>query len=296
MSARSDIPFSRDPASRMMPWVIGFMAFIACLALAGAFSLDAFAESWEEGLSGTLTVQIPPPADDAIPKERLDAQVDEALRAIRQTRGVIAAQPVPNSEMQALLEPWLGGAIDPRDLPLPRLIAVELSSGTPVDLPDLRRRLQAIVPDITVDDHGLWRQRLVDFMRSLQLVALSVVLVVASAAAVMVVFATRGALLAHWETIALLHLIGAHDSYIARQFQGQASRAGLKGAAGGTAAAAAMVVGLGHAAAATGAELPNAFVLRPLDWVALALVPPVTMILAMAAARRTVVRALARMV
>ena len=61
---RAIIPFAQDPAGRLMPWLIGFMTFVAGLALAGALLLNDFAESWSEGLADSMTVQIPPPADE----------------------------------------------------------------------------------------------------------------------------------------------------------------------------------------------------------------------------------------
>ena len=231
--------------------------------------------------------------------------------AILNTSGVSEVEIIAPERIGVLLEPWLGGAVDPRDLPLPDLIAATVENGARPDLAELQRRLDAITQGIRVDDHGLWRQRLVDFMGALQLVAFSVVAVVTIAAAAMVVFATRSGLLAHRETISLLHLIGAQDGYIAGQFQGQAMRAGLKGGMLGIAVAVAMVLLLGHGAqstgglstgglstggAATGPDGVGADILRARDWVFVAAVPVVTTLLAMIAARRTVLRALQKMV
>ncbi len=292
---RGDIPLGNDPASRLLPWIIGFMAFIAALALSGALVLAAFSDRWSAGLTGTLTIQIPPPAayDDEAGFEALQK---EALAAVRRTPGVASATLLPLDEMRALLKPWLGAGADPRDLPLPRLIAVTLEAGEDVDLADLGRRLEALAPGITIDDHGLWRERLTDFMAALQLAALAVVAVVALAAVVMVIFATRGGLLAHRESIELLHLIGAHDRYIAAQFQGQTLFAAIKGGIAGTGMAAGTVVLLGHGAAATGAVLPGALVLEPMAWLWVMTVPMALIVIAVLTARRTVVNALVRMV
>lgn len=293
---RGDIPLGGDPASRLLPWIIGFMAYIAALALSGALVLDAFSERWNAGLTGTLTIQIPPPAIYNDDGQRFEALRKEALAAVRSTEGVATATLLPLDEMRALLKPWLGESADPRDLPLPRLIAVTLKDDADIDMKDLLRRLEALEPGITIDDHGLWRERLTDFMTALQLAALAVVGIVALAAVVMVIFATRGGLLAHRESIELLHLIGARDRYIAAQFQGQTLVAALKGGIVGTALAAGTVVVLGHGAAATGAVLPGAFVLEPVAWLWVLAVPAVMVLIALATARRTVIQALVRMV
>ena len=58
-----DVPLSEDPASRYLPWTVGLLVFLATLALAVTLVLTAASDLWRESLSGTLTVQIPPPLD-----------------------------------------------------------------------------------------------------------------------------------------------------------------------------------------------------------------------------------------
>jgi cell division transport system permease protein len=298
-SRRGDIPFGKDPASRMLPWIVAVMVYIAALAIAGAFVLAAFAARWEAGLAGAMTIQIPPAADAALEGESREAMLEEALQAVRETPGIAGAEMLATAEMRRLLEPWLGSGIDPRDLPLPALISAELAEGVTVaqiDQRDLARRLQAVAPGALIDDHGQWQARLVAFMGALRLVAAVLVGVVTVAGLAMVIFGTRSGLMAHRQTIELLHLFGAEDGYIARQFQSEAMRAGFKGGLVGVLAAALTVLALGQGAAATGAVLPGAAVLAPFDWAVLAGLPVVSAAIALLAARVTVMRALARMV
>ncbi|HAE01565.1 MAG TPA: hypothetical protein DCG04_08925 [Rhodospirillaceae bacterium] len=296
---KTDIPFNQDPASRLMPWIVAVMVYIAGLALAGAFVLSAFADRWESGLTGSLTIQIPPPSDEALSPDAQTQKVEAALDVLRGTKGVVSANALATEEMRRLLEPWLGQNIDPRDLPLPSLIAVELQGGliaSDLDLRDLRRRLDAVAPGVLIDDHGQWQERLVAFLGALRLVSAVLVAIVTAAGLIMVIFATRGGLLAHRQTIELLHLFGAQDGYVASQFAREAMKAGLKGGLFGVFATALTVIGLGQGAASTGAVLPGVAVLAPLDWAVLALLPLATALIAMIAARITVMRALARMV
>lgn len=295
---KNDIPFGQDPSSRLLPWIVAVMVYIAGLSIAGAFILSDFATRWEVGLAGSLTIQIPPPADEAIAPSVQEEKVAAALSALRATEGVATAEPLATEEMRRLLEPWLGNNIDPRDLPLPSLIAVELRPGarsSTMDMRDLRRRLEAVAPGVLIDDHGQWQARLVAFLGGLRLVAAVLVGIVSVAGLIMVVFGTRGGLLAHRQTIDLLHLFGAQDSYIARQFQGEAMKSGFKGGILGVLATGVTVVGLGHGAESTGAMLNGIAVLMPFEWALIAGLPVVTALIAMLAARFTVMRALARM-
>ncbi len=296
---RSDIPFGQDPASRLLPLIVAVMVFIAALAVAGGFLLSNFADRWESGLQGAVTIQIPAPSDEAISPDVQDAAAERVLDVVRGRTGIRRAARMPTDEMRRLLEPWLGQAMDPRDLPLPVLITVELDDGfslAQIDLPDLRRRVEAVAPGAIVDDHGEWQARLVAFLRSLRLVALTLVGTVSFAGLLVVVFATRSGLLAHRRTIELLHQFGAYDGYIARQFQYQAMMAGLKGGIVGWLAAVGTIILLAEGAQSTGAQLPGVAILGILEWLAVAALPIISALVSMVAARMTVMRALSRII
>ena len=57
---RINIPLTQDISARFLPWIIGFMVYLAMLALAGALLLNDIAIRWNNNLMGSLTVQIPP--------------------------------------------------------------------------------------------------------------------------------------------------------------------------------------------------------------------------------------------
>ena len=49
LSRRTDLPLGRDTTSRVVPWIIALMAYLAALALAGTLLLNAFAARWDAG-------------------------------------------------------------------------------------------------------------------------------------------------------------------------------------------------------------------------------------------------------
>jgi cell division transport system permease protein len=98
----------------------------------------------------------------------------------------------------------------------------------------------------------------------------------------------------------VLHLIGARDRYIARQFARQALDLGLRGGLVGLLLTVATLIGIGHAGAATQlfgehVRLLPALELAPWHWLVLALLPVAAALIANLTARLTVLRALRRM-
>jgi len=288
---RPTVPLDEDSSARFLPWLVAFMVFLACLALASVFVVERAAARWDRGLKGQLTVQIPAPRDEATRPARLEAVI-ALLQATPGVRGISVLTP---AEVARLVEPWLGEGASVLELPLPDLIAVTLDAAAPPDLGQLQQALEAAVPGTRADDHQRWLANLLSLAASVQLGALIVVLLVGLAAVVTVIFVTRTGLEIHRQVIELLHLMGAQDRYIAREFQGHALKLGLRGGLFGFLLAAAALFGLSWLASQAEASLLPRLELAPLDWALLALLPVSAALIAMWTARVTVLRTLVRL-
>jgi cell division transport system permease protein len=294
--ARLDLPLERDGSVRFLPWIVALMVYLASLALASTLVLRDTVARWDRGLTGTLTVELPAASVGG----RDDGAVALALKVLRTTPGVVRADPFDARRTAALLEPWLGTDIDAEDLPLPRLIDVETEPRVGVDLAALGQRLAAAVPGAQVDDHRRWLDRVLRAALAIEIVAGMVVGLVGLAAVLAVIFATRTGLAVHHGIVEVLHLIGARDGYIARQFEWHALRLGIKGGIAGLVLAIATLVGVAAAAAQVGAIGDAVRVLPALsapaiEWALLLLLPVAAGLVAMLTARITVLRALKRL-
>jgi len=295
MSRGTPLPLASDGSGRFLPWLIALMVFLAAAATGGAFALGGMLERWDRGLQGVVTVELPPSAEGALPAERIAA----AVAVIRGMPGVADAAPLDAAATARLLEPWLGDGVDPSLLPVPVLIDVHLDETGGLDRPALQQRLAAIVAGASVEQRGAWLDRVFYVAHLIELAAGAVVLLIGLVAMTAVVFTTRTGLALHAELIDLLHLMGATDFYVARQFQWHAFRLGLSG--GGIGLVMTLVVfGALRLAAEQGAlpgaaDLLPAFRLPLLAWPAILALPPAMGLVGLVTARLTVLRTLARM-
>lgn len=290
---RPEQALAQHDGAGALPWIVGIIAFLAALALATALALSGAADRWTAGLTGTLTVEIPAEdADDGRPPEQRLAAVLAILRA---TPGIARAEPVARERLVALLEPWLGSTAASPDLPLPQIIDVTLALDAPVDKAALRASLAAAVPAALIDDHRAWLDGLLRLARLAVALALGVVALVAAAAAGTVVFATRAGLAAHQQAIELLHLMGAHDAHIARQFARLAFIRSAVGAVGGVGVALATFYALSLAARRIDPMLLASVGLGVGDWLAVLMLPLAAAAVATLAAWHTVASALKKM-
>jgi cell division transport system permease protein len=286
---RTDLPLDRDASGRYLPWLVAVMVYLAALALICAIAANKVVTRWDQGLAGRMTVQVP--ASDSGSAD----QVGAVLAALRGTPGVRTAAALGAEEIARLLEPWLGTGAAYQDLPMPTLIAVQIDRAAPPDLVELRARLTQIAPGTVLDDHQNWLGKLLDLARSVQLVAGLVVGLVGASAVAMVIFATRMGLSVHGQVIELLHLVGAQDSYIARQFQAHALRLALRGGVLGLLFAVLTVLLVANLLGQEDVVALPDLSLLPIEWSLLPLLPLVIALIAMVTARLTVLRTLGRM-
>lgn len=284
----TDLPLNEDPASRYLPWTVGLLVFLATLSLAVGMFLASAGENWRRSLTGTLTVQVPAGVDQA-------SSVQSAVELLRASPGVGSVRRIPDLEISSMLEPWLGADVSALDLPMPALIDAEVLDGQSLDLEALATRLAAVAPGTTVDEHAVWLRRLTDLAAIAAIVSLSVMVFVLASAVMTVVFTTRTGLSIHSDVVEVLHLIGAQDSYIARQFQIHTLwLAGIGAAIGFALAAAAILVVQIYGGRLSGGLLP-VFALDGLQWLLLCLMPMAAVLLVVTTAGMTVKRVLGRM-
>lgn len=285
---RADLPFERDQATRFLPWIVALMVFLGALALAAATAIGGAIDRWNNDLSGRLTVQVP--ADQASPDT-----LSQLVEALTQTPGIVRAETLSAEATRALVEPWLGTLDADLELPLPAVIDVETGTGAIIDIEPLVDRLETLAPGVIVDDHRVWLTRLIRLARTVEVIAFAILALIGLSAIAAVIFATRSGLAVHAAIINLLHLMGAHDGYIARQFQMQAMMLGIRGGLIGSVAAVIVIALLtAMSAGIDTAFLPAAALSLP-QWLLLIVVPLAAVAIAMATAHITVLRTLAKM-
>lgn len=210
---RTTIPLDRDATGRFLPLIIAIMVLLASLMLAGALMLGGNLQHWRSGLDLKVTVQVLPLDERALP---LPERVDATLARLREFPLTAQAQPLSPQDMARLLSPWLGQGDLPADLPVPVLIDVTLKQQG--DLSGLRESLKSIA-GVSLDDHGAWLQDVRRLARLSIVAAYAMVALIAGAAALILILLVRAGLNMHRDVVELLHLVGATDGFIARQFQ-----------------------------------------------------------------------------
>jgi cell division transport system permease protein len=276
-----------------MPWVIAIMIALTVIAAGAGLALRNLGENARAEIAGGLTVQIV----EGAPAERA-RQAEVAVALLSNREEVVEVRRVPDAELDALLEPWLGqqGVAEEDAIPVPALIDVRLAGPvTERRMEDLRAALLASAPSARLDAQAGWLKPVFDAVASLQWLALGLIVLLAATTAAAVWLAARSALGANRETIEVVHLLGGTDGQIARIFQRSIGLDALFGGVAGLAIGGAVIALLGQQFARLGSGMVAGGAFGPLDWAALAAIPAAGVVLAILTARLTVLAALRRM-
>lgn len=272
----------------LMPWVIAILIALVVIAAAGGLALRNLAETARADLASAVTVQVIEPNPDL--RAARGAAVVEILQDMTLVRSV---RLVPQAELAALLEPWLGPAATSGDVPIPVLVDVELvRRASAADIAMLTAALQRKVPGARVDAQSDWLRPVYSALSALQWLALGLIGLVALATAAAVWLASRNALANHRETVEIIHLLGGTDRQITRIFLATVLREAAFGAIVGTALGLGAVLVLGQQFAALDSGMTGGGTFAPTDWLVIAAVPLAGVLLALMTARMTIALAL----
>lgn len=271
-----------------IPWVIAILIALVVIAAAGGLALRNLTATARADLATGVSVQVIEPNPDL-----RAARGAAAVKVLTALDGVKSVRQVPEAELVAMLEPWLGEGVSGSEVPIPALIDVELSgTAGPQQIARIEAALAAEVPGARVDAQGDFLRPVYGALAALQWLALGLVALVALATAAAVWLATRNAFAGARETVEIMHLLGATARQIAGVFLRDVLREAALGAVLGALTGAGAVWLLGQQFAALDSGMTGGGTLLLGDWLVIAAIPVAAVMLALATARITIALAL----
>ncbi|MGB3806661.1 MAG: FtsX-like permease family protein [Erythrobacter sp.] len=271
-----------------IPWVIAILIALVVVAAAGGLALRNLAEDARGDLAGALTVQIV----EADPAARA-ALAEQVGTVLGRRDAVRSVRIVPESELEALLEPWLGAGVESGEVPIPALVDVELRGPASRDNVEALRAVlaQALEGDASktrIDAQSDWLEPVYDALAALQYLALVLIVLIGAATAAAVWLSARSAFANHRDTVEVIHLLGASDAQVTRVFQRSVLRDAAIGAGIGLVIGVAAVWLLGQQFDALDGGMTQGGGLGVTDWLVIALIPVAAVALSLLTARITI--------
>jgi cell division transport system permease protein len=272
------------------PYVLAIVVSLVLIAAGAALALASLTEATGAALEDSATVQI-----IAADRNARVAQTRAAAALLRDHPAVEEVRVVAQEELEALLEPWLGGGAAGQLVPIPALIDVRLVAGAADDLTALERQIVRVAPSAVVDPQAKWLAPVLDTLRSLRWLALASVLLLAFTGLTAVWLTARNAMQANAQTIEIVHLLGGDDQQIARVFQQSILPGAILASIGGFLAGAGVLLLMADQFSALDPGLLAGVGLDTGDWLLLALIPVLGTLFSVLTARLTALSTLRRM-
>lgn len=289
-----DLPLNRGAGTGFLVILIALMTFLGILALASSFALSAMTERWSSGLENQLTIEIPSQTatGDLLDRAAITKLTADIASALDGVPGIKKIHVLNDAELGKLIEPWLGEDALQGDFPVPGIISIETDDMDAQTLQSIHNKVKQIASHARLDTHEEWLNDLLRFTGALNLSAMILLLVISITTVTAVGGAVRSRLAVHRAEVELLHLMGASDKYITRQFQRHSLILALRGGAVGTIMGAIFLLVIGWIAGRMGVAILPDFSISPAQTMLLALTPLAAGLIATLTARWTVIRVL----
>jgi cell division transport system permease protein len=219
---------------RSLTLVIAIMGFLACLTAGAVYMINQSASAWLHDTASEVTVQVKPETD----QDELEKRSEAIAKFLTGQNGIKEVNLLTLKQSAELVEPWLGQVSAIKELPFPRLIAVQIDRSDPPDFTALRAALSTKYPSAMLDDHRAWQQQIRRVTGSLALGGIAVIVLMAAATVAIVVSAARSAIASNREIVEVLNFVGAEEKFIARQFELHFLKLGIRAGIVGALAAA----------------------------------------------------------
>ena len=212
----SVIKLENNSFSRFIPLLIGFMVFLSVLFISVAHIVNEIGSKWTDGINNSITIQIIP--DVNLDSEQNDDIISRTITILNQHYGVQDVNLMSNDEVIEMLLPWFGGGLRNVEFPIPRIIDVKLIDNLQIDTASLKAQLAQISDSIIVDDFSDWRDRVNSIVNTINGLVYTIVLLIIVSCMIISVTLTRALMLMNVKTLNMLMLMGAMDSFIAKEF------------------------------------------------------------------------------
>ena len=227
---KTDIAFKSDTNKGFLPFITAFMVFLACITFATALTGKYLANDWDKKISKNITIQVLPDMKNKNTNKEIEERIKNITEILKQTPGIKSSYAMSMNETIKLLKPWLGEiGEDKLDIPLPRIISVEVSEIIPLNIRALTDEIKNYSNLITIENYESWMNDFTNTISAIQTLLGLIVILILATTGITIAHTTKSGLIVNKNVIEIMHMVGAHNSYISKQFSTQMMKLSISG-------------------------------------------------------------------
>ncbi|MBQ8870871.1 MAG: FtsX-like permease family protein [Alphaproteobacteria bacterium] len=211
----SELPLEKDGADLFLKIISTISVFLFTITLTGYFMVNSLVNNWDKSIVDGFTIQVMPDEKDVTQTE---LRVNKVIVFFESLEEIEKVRLVGEKQIHKLMKPWLGDNVELSDLPMPKLVDVRLKKGFKSDFSKIAANLAEIAPYTSVNSHQVWLNKLLNFAKSIKILTCGILILVFLSCTFSIFYATKTSLGIHKNIIEILHVMGATDDYIAKQY------------------------------------------------------------------------------
>ena len=224
---KTDIAFKSDINKSFLPFVTAFMVFIASIIFATSLIGNNFTNDWNKYLKNNVSIQVLPDFKAKHLEKDIELRIKNIINILKITPGIKSYSVMDKTETENLIKPWIENF--PNDLILPRIINIEISPIIPFDAKKLITELEIYSKNIKFETYSDWMYEIQSSITAVQILLGLIVIIILITVAITISYATRSGLNINKKVINIMHMVGATNDYISKEFSKQMMKLALIG-------------------------------------------------------------------
>ncbi len=212
------MPFKKQPmilvdSASNQPYrlIIACLVFVLTLVLSGTLAVNHFIQTFTTDVHENIVFEVNLSGVDGAQHQSILMSLQQTVNA---TSGVLESVVVPLHEGDMLI-------------PSTVFIEARVNPEESINGDEILLKMRQITPHVHIQSHKFMESNVLYLQKSLQIFSYALIALITTTIMIAISMITRSGLRVHRTVIDILRLIGAPNSYIARQFQWIAFRIGL---------------------------------------------------------------------
>ncbi len=227
---KTDIAFKTDINKSFLPFITAFMVFLASITFATGLIGNSITRNWNQHLSNNITIQILPDVKNKNPQKEIETRISNITNILKYTPGIKSYNVMSLEETNKLIQPLLGDLKNMQfDIPLPRLISIEISDVIPLNYKTLKEEIQSLTKLIKFETYDSWIAETTKTISAIQTILSLILILILTTTALTISYTTKTGLNINKKVINIMHMVGATNKYITTNFSRQMSHLALLG-------------------------------------------------------------------
>lgn len=215
------LPLHKRSGSVQLFILLALMTSLLVIIVSVHLSLFKTVDRWQSLIQYQASIEIPALNGDGTPLNAAQSKqnIRRVMDFLKNTQISKDIEVMDTQQVAALLTPWLGDDGKILDnIELPTIINFKLKASNAQDIENLAQRVEKIAPRARLQTHQNWLDKFLAILHGVHILGVLIIVITMISTIFVISSSVRARMNIYSEELSLLHIMGAHDRFILKQF------------------------------------------------------------------------------